>query len=28
VGVISGLGIAGYTLALQFLLDAGAKRKG
>lgn len=28
VGVISGLGIGGYALALQFLFDAGAKRKG
>jgi 3-dehydroquinate dehydratase-2 len=27
MGVISGLGIDGYTLALQFLLDAGAERK-
>jgi 3-dehydroquinate dehydratase-2 len=28
VGVISGLGVEGYTLALQFLLDAGAAREG
>jgi len=28
VGVISGLGIDGYTLALQFLLNAGSSRKG
>jgi 3-dehydroquinate dehydratase-2 len=28
VGVISGLGIDGYTLALQYLLDASAARKG
>ena len=27
VGVISGLGIEGYTLALQYLLDASAARK-
>jgi 3-dehydroquinate dehydratase-2 len=27
VGVISGLGVEGYRLALQFLLDAGASRK-
>src|SRR5207248_3819451 len=27
VGVISGLGVDGYTLALQFLLDAGTARK-
>jgi 3-dehydroquinate dehydratase-2 len=28
VGVISGLGIEGYGLALQFLLNSGGKRKG
>lgn len=28
MGVISGLGVEGYRLALQFLIDAGAKRKG
>ena len=28
VGVISGLGIDGYALALQFVLNAGAARKG
>lgn len=28
VGVISGLGIDGYTLALQFLLNADSSRKG
>jgi 3-dehydroquinate dehydratase-2 len=28
VGVISGLGVEGYRLALQFLLKAGAGRKG
>lgn len=27
VGVISGLGVEGYRLALQFLLDAGAGRR-
>ena len=28
IGVISGLGIDGYALALQFVLNAGAARKG
>jgi 3-dehydroquinate dehydratase len=28
VGVISGLGVEGYRLALEFLLKAGAGRKG